>query len=93
MEKKIISNEIFWMCSENQIRWKDIKHIDFQDDDIIQCCHNEDDDLFYVSVSRYELETDEQFEERKRTYEKMREISKENRYQQYLKLKEEFDNQ
>ena len=93
MEKKIISKEIFWMCSENQIRWKDIKHIDFQDDDIIQCCHNEDDDLFYASVSRYELETDEQFEERKRTYEKMREISKENRYQQYLKLKEEFDNQ
>jgi hypothetical protein len=93
MEKQIVKNEIFWMSSDNQIRWKDIKHIDFQDDDIIHCCHNEDDDLFYASVSRYELETDEQFEERKKTYEKMREISKEKRYQQYLKLKEEFKNE
>ena len=93
MEKQKVKNEIFWMHSDNHIRWKDVKHIDFQDDDIIQCCHNEDDDLFYASVSRYELETDEQFEERKKTYEKMREISKEKRYQQYLKLKEEFKNE
>lgn len=81
------------MHSENQIRWKDIKHIDFQDDDIVQCSHDEDDDLFYASVLRYELETDEQFEERKKTLEQMKEMSKERRYQQYLKLKEEFGNE
>jgi hypothetical protein len=93
MEKQIIKNEIFWVVNDNPIRWKDIKHIDFQDDDIVQCCHNEDDDLFYASILRYELETDEQFEQRKKTYETMKELSKERRYQQYLKLKEEFDNQ
>ena len=93
MEKQIVENKIFWFCSDKPIRWKDIKHIEFQDDDTIHCTHDEDDDLFYVSVLRYELETDEQFEERKKIYETMKDLSKERRYRQYLKLKEEFNNE
>ncbi len=93
MEKQIVKNEIFWMSNDNHIRWKDIKHIDFQDEDIIQCSDDENDDHFYVSVLRYELETDEQFEVRKKQIEVMKELSKERRYQQYLKLKEEFNNE
>ena len=93
MEKQIVKNNIFWMSSDKPIRWKDIKHIDFQDDDTIQCSHDEDDNLFYINVSRHELETDDQFEQRKKTYETMKELSKERRYQQYLKLKEEFNNE
>jgi hypothetical protein len=92
MEKKIIQRTIFWMIKEKAITWKDIKHIEFQDDDEIGI-EEDGDGSFYGSVLRRELETDEEFEERKQTIETMKEISKKQRYQQYLKLKEEFDNQ
>lgn len=93
MDKIVVKNNIFWMSNDNPARWKDIKHIEFQDEDIIQCVHDEDDDRFYTCVSRYELESDEQFEERKRTREVIQQRSKESRYKQYLKLKEEFENE
>ncbi len=92
MEKQLVTKEIFWLHKETEIRWKDIKHIEFQDDDIIRC-YDDENDSFYANVLRKELETDEQFEVRKKQIEVMKELSKERRYQQYLKLKEEFDNQ
>ena len=92
MEKQFVTNDIFWMHKETEIRWKDIKHIGFQDDDIIRCYTNYEDDSFYANVLRKELETDEQFEVRMKQNEVMKELSKERRYQQYLKLKEEFGN-
>ena len=55
--------------------------------------YDEDEYLFYVQITRKELETDEEFEKRKQTLEIMKEKSKEKRYQQYLKLKEEFNNE
>ena len=93
MEKQFVTNDIFWMHKETEIRWKDIKHIEFQDDDIIRCYPDNEDDSFYANVLRKELETDEQFEVRKKQIEVMKELSKERRYQQYLKLKEEFGNE
>jgi len=90
MEKKIIQKTIFWMTKEKVITWKDIKHIEFQDNDEIGIQEN-DDGSFYACVLRHELETDEEFEERKKILAKMREISRERRYQKYLSLKEEFE--
>jgi len=92
MEKQLVTKDIFWLRKETEIRWKDIKHIEFQDDDIIRC-YDDEDDSFYANVLRKELETDEQFEVRKKQIEVMKELSKERRYQQYLKLKEEFNNE
>lgn len=92
MEKQLVTKDIFWLHKETEIRWKDIKHIEFQDDDIIRC-YDDNDDSFYANVLRQQLETDEEFEERKRVLEKIRETSKERRHQQYLKLKEEFGNE
>ena len=92
MEKQLVTKDIFWLRKETEIRWKDIKHIEFQDDDIIRC-YDDENDSFYANVLRQQLETDEEFEERKKTYETMKELSKERRYQQYLKLKEEFKNE
>ena len=94
MEKQIVTHQIFWLMKKTDICWSDIKHIEFQDDDIIKCYADFDEDeyLFYVQITRKELETDEEFEKRKQTLEIIRDKSKEKRYQQYLKLKEEFDN-
>lgn len=46
----------------------------------------------YLYIYRLELETDEEFEKRKKKVEKMAVESKERRYEQYLKLKKEFEN-
>jgi hypothetical protein len=90
MEKKIVNREIFRKVKYTPFTWKDIKHIEFQDDDEIGI-EEDDDGSFYACVFRKELETDKEFEERKQTIETMKEISKKQRYQQYLKLKEEFE--
>ena len=90
MEKKIVNREIFRMVKDSAFTWKDIKHIEFQDDDEIGI-EEDDDGSFYACVFRRELETDKEFAERKQTIETMKEISKKQRYQQYLKLKEEFE--
>jgi len=92
MEKQLVTKNIFWLHKDTEIRWKDIKHIEFQDDDIIRC-YDDEDDSYYANILRKELETDEQFEERKKTLEKIKEMSKEKRYQQYLELKKEFGNE
>ena len=93
MEKQIVTHQIFFLKKDTDICWSDIKHIEFQDDDIIKCYADFDEDeyLFYVQITRKELETDEEFEKRKQTLEIIRNKSKEKRYQQYLKLKEEFE--
>jgi len=92
MEKIIIKNEIFRLSKETEIRWKDIKHIEFQDNDVIMCYSDDEGDSFWANIWREELETDEQFEKRKKSYEKIREASRKKRYETYLILKEEFEN-
>lgn len=89
MEKKLINKEIFVLVKKSSITWNDIKHIEFQDNDIINM--DEDDDEHYVCVMRQVLETDEEFAERMEWSERTREMLRKNRYNQYLKLKEEFD--
>ena len=91
MEKQLVQKQLLWMRKDTPINWKDIKHIEFQDDDIIQCFEDNYNDSWFASIVRQQLETDEEFEERKKTLEKMRESSRERRYEKYLKLKEEFE--
>jgi hypothetical protein len=35
-EKTLIKKDIFWKSFDNQPTWKDIKHLDLQDDDEIK---------------------------------------------------------
>jgi hypothetical protein len=101
MEKKKIKKEIFWKQSNNCFKWKDIKDIKFEDDDEIISTYvepyyseNESNDGYYlVEVSRMVEETDEQFKKRIESQEKHLEELKQRRYQTYLKLKEEFENE
>lgn len=99
MEKKIVFKLIFEEHKQAPIKWEDIKHIDFQDGDIITAEYeqpyysdNESHDGYYfVSVGRKLLETDEEFEERKELWKELSAKSKEERYKSYLKLKKEFE--
>lgn len=91
--------EIFWKESETPFKWKDIKHIEFEDDDIVTVTYVEpyfsenesNDGYFMVSVVRMVEETDEEYEMRLKKRELEEKWNKERRYESYLKLKEEFD--
>jgi hypothetical protein len=81
-----------------EVRFSDLPK-DIQSDDIINIQREES---YYSENDSYEAytklivirereETDEEYENRKKTLDMMKEISKERRYEQYLKLKEEFE--
>ena len=95
-EKTLIKEEIFWKSQYDQPAWKDIKHIEFQDDDKIvivyeDCDDDSNSDGWIISVDRWVEETDEQFEKRLKDLEKDRERMREMRHKSYLKLKAEFE--
>ena len=77
----------------NRIKWKYIKHIEFQDEDIITAeyvdayySENNTSEAHYIAtVGRFEMETDKEFEERKKHWKKLSEYSKKERYEIYLK--------
>jgi hypothetical protein len=97
-EKTLIRKEIFWKDKDNQPTWKDIKHIEFQDDDQITIAYEEyrDDsntDGWVISVERWVEETDEQFAKRLKDIEDNKKRLKNMRYESYLKLKAEFENE
>lgn len=95
-EKTLIKKEVFWKHQDNQPTWKDIKHIEFQDDDKIviaydDCNDDSNSDGWYISVNRWEEETDEQFAERISDKERDAKWAKEARLKSYLRLKAEFE--
>ena len=97
-EKTLIKKEIFWQDQDNQPTWKDIKHIEFQDDDDITiayeyCVDDSNTDGWVISVERWVEETDEQFEKRLKRIKEEKERMKKMRYENYLKLKAEFENE
>jgi hypothetical protein len=97
-EKTLIKKEIFWQFQDNQPTWKDIKHIEFQDDDKIVIAYEEhsdemNSDGWYISVDRWVEETDEQFAKRLKEIEDNKKRMKNMRYESYLKLKTEFENE
>lgn len=89
-----IETEIFEKYSSDPITWKDIKHIQFEDDDRFNIGYNIDDHgEYYAFITRYVEETDEEFQERMETLRKVEEFSKEQRYNTYIKLKKEFEDE
>ena len=79
MEKKIIFKKIFEDHQQGPIKWENIKHIDFEDSDIITAEYvdayysenNSYDGYYTVSVGRNMMETDEEFAERKEFWGKL----------------------
>jgi hypothetical protein len=95
MERKIITKPIdHRYVGKKQPRWKDLKHSEYQDDDLIHIGYDDNyDGGWFVSIERERLETDEEYNERMERHERFLEDSKKRRYENYLKLKEEFENE
>jgi hypothetical protein len=96
MERKIITKPIdHRYVGKKQPRWKDLKHSEYQDDDLIYVGYEEDGygnvGEWIISIERERLETDEEYNERMERHERFLEDSKKRRYENYLKLKEEFE--
>ena len=98
-EKKTKQVTIFQEQRESPITWKDIKHVDLQDDDELNIQWNEPyysennscDGHYSVSIIRNRLETDEEFQKRLEREERDLKRQKQYRYNNYLKLKSEFE--
>lgn len=94
-----IEKEIFWKQKGEPFKWKDIKNLQLEDDDILNFSYeepyyseNNSHDGYHLGVIiRMVEETDEQFKNRMDQIEKGRERLREMRYENYLKLKEEFE--
>jgi hypothetical protein len=99
MQKRHIDQIIFSDSKSIPITWKDIKHIKFEDDDRLNISYNEEffsennswDAHFIVEVTRLSLETDEQFQKRIEREEIHNKEWRGRRYENYLKLKKEFE--
>jgi hypothetical protein len=93
------NKELFNKCSDNSITWKDIKDFQFEDDDIIsigyeEAFYSENNSwggFYYCRVERMIEETDEEYEDRMERKRNSESMLKKNRYEQYLKLKKEFE--
>jgi hypothetical protein len=102
LEKKKINKRVFYKFNNMKpITWKDVKDFKFEDDDILKFGYveswengsdNSDGDHYEAEVYRMVLETDEEFEKRVKEFEYFKEESRKRRYENYLKLKEEFEN-
>ena len=94
-----LDKNVFQRVKDDPFRWKDIKYIKFEDDDIIRIEYVEPyysdndswDGHFIAEVIREIEETDEEFEKRMHDIERDEKWRKEARYKSYLKLKEEFE--
>ena len=99
MEKKKIIVPIFEKEFNDQPRWKDIKHIEFKDDDLISIYYNDggySEDRYSnsgwsISIESEREETDEEYNKRIEKNRSTQETMKKMRYNSYLKLKEEFE--
>lgn len=99
MSKIKIKKDVLYIQLDNPITWKDIKDFHFEDGDIISIGHEEPyysennswDEFYYCRVIRMVEETDEEYEDRMERKRSSESILKKNRYEQYLKLKKEFE--
>jgi hypothetical protein len=95
-EKIKVEKQIYWGSNNDQMKWKDIKHLHLEDDDVISSGWVDDDNFDYHGywhneITRMVEESDEQFEKRQADNERMSRWAREQRYKSYLKLKEEFE--
>jgi hypothetical protein len=104
MEKKMIE-EVVWEKFYDRQNGVDIKKEELpldimQPGDILRFRHedaffsdnNSYDEHCHLEVIRERLETDEEFEKRKKRVEQETKMYKKRRYESYLKLKAEFEN-
>ena len=99
MNKIKIKKEVFHIESDTPITWKDIKNFQLEDDDIIDIGSEEPyysennswSSFYYCRVERLVEETDEEYEDRMERKKSTDAMLKKNRYEQYLKLKKEFE--
>lgn len=98
--RQIITKSIWHETSVLPIKWKDIKHFHFEDDDIIQVAYvepwengsdNSGGDHYEVNVTREQVETDDEYNKRLEREQRDAEYLIKRRYQNYLKLKGEFE--
>jgi hypothetical protein len=88
--------QIFHHGKNRQMQWKDIKHLELEDDDVIHSCWVDDENFDYNGywhgeITRMVEETDEQFEMRIESNKKSEIEMKNRRRESYLRLKKEFE--
>jgi hypothetical protein len=92
---------IFYKGMDEYPTWKDINSIQFEDDDRIRISYEEpyysenssNNGGWHIEVEREIEETDEEYEKRMETKRWTGEILKKQRYENYLRLKKEFENE
>jgi hypothetical protein len=90
--------QIFVGHNDKPMRWKDIKHLELEDDDVIHSAWVDDENFDYhgywhCTIVRMVEETDEEFKKRIANNEQDKKWARERRYENYLKLKKEFENE
>lgn len=94
-----VEKQIFYNQKDQPFKWKDIKNLELEDYDVLNFhCeegyyseNNSYDGHFNGEIIRMVEETDEQFKKRQKEIEQERERMKKMRYENYLKLKAEFE--
>jgi len=88
------------IARSSPITWKDIKHIEFQDNDIFDIGYveawengpdNSGGDQFEATITRQRYETPEEYQKRMDKIKDQRKRQEEMRYERYLELKNEFE--
>jgi hypothetical protein len=90
--------QIFRGHNDSPMLWSHIKHLQLEDDDVIRSEWVDDDNFDYHGywhneITRMVEETDEQFEKRIASNKRSNEEMKKRRYESYLRLKKEFENE
>ena len=97
--KQNIEEVIFNIVCDNPIRWKDVKHVKFEDNDVLNFMYVEawdhgdsaGGDHYAAAVTRTREETDDEQNTRLEKEHKREEFNKSRRHESYLKLKKEFE--
>jgi hypothetical protein len=92
-----VEKTLYYHQKNSKLTWKDIKHLQLEDDDVIHSNWVEDDNFeyhgyWYAEVIRKVEETDKEYAKRMKDIARDAAWAKERRYESYLKLKKEFEN-
>jgi len=103
-KKIMVANNIYYEVKyDNAFMWKDIKHIQFEDNDILEISFEEgymeennvwmDNGHYLAKITRMVEETDKQFKKRVDRNIRDNAWAKDRRRANYLSLKKEFKNE
>ena len=90
--------QIFHGYNNAPMKWSDIKNLELEDDDVIHSGWVDDDNFDYHGywhnqITRMVEETDEEFETRIERNKRSEVEMKKRRYESYIRLMKEFDNE